>query len=75
LIPSLSLQLQSKRCFTPQWLRICPRLMTLIREWSEAMAEGDEYLVMIRGAGARRRRVLAILAAAKVSPWDDTCRP
>jgi integrase len=51
---------------------ICPRLMSLIRERFEAMAEGEAYLVTIKGAGGRRRRVLAILAAAKVSPWDDT---
>jgi integrase len=51
---------------------ICPRLMRLIRERYEAMEVGEERLVTIKGAGARRRKVVSILGQAKVDPWDDT---
>jgi len=51
---------------------ICPRLMELLQERFEAASEGEEQLVGIKGAGARRRKVVAILKRAGVNEWDAT---
>ena len=51
---------------------ISPRLMELLRERFEQMPDGEERLVTIRGAGARRRKMAAIMDRAGVERWADT---
>ena len=50
---------------------ICPRLMELLRERYEDMPEGAEKFITIRGGGAKRRAMVAIMDKAKVERWDD----
>jgi len=55
-----------------RWVPICPRLMELLQERFEAASEGDERLVTIKGAGARRRKIVAIVERAGVQMWEAT---
>ena len=51
---------------------IVPRLMELIEErYADRGEDDDAHLVTIRSAGGRRRKVVAIIEAAGVEPWDD----
>ena len=51
---------------------ICPRLMELLQDRFEVAEEGEEGLITIRGGGAIRRRILAIVERAGVEMWKDT---
>jgi hypothetical protein len=51
---------------------IVPRLMQLLHERFDDVPEREEHLVSIRGAGGRRRKMVAIMVSAGVSAWDDT---
>ncbi len=51
---------------------ICPRLMGLLRRRFEQMTDREERLVTIKGAGARRRKMTAIMDRASVERWADT---
>ena len=49
---------------------IVPRLMELLED---RRAEcDDDQLVTIRSAGGRRRKMVAMMEAAGVEPWDQT---
>jgi len=51
---------------------IVPRLMELIQQRRATCPEGERRLVTMRSAGGRRRKMVAIIEAAAVEPWDDT---
>jgi len=50
---------------------IVPRLMELLTERRAGCPRGEQRLVTIRSAGGRRRKLVAIIEAAGVEPWDD----
>jgi hypothetical protein len=45
--------------------------MELLEARRATRPEGEERLVTIKSAGGRRRKIVAIVAAAGVEPWDD----
>lgn len=51
---------------------IVPRLLELLQERFDAVPEGEEFLVKIKGAGGRRRKMVAIMESAGVEAWADT---
>ena len=51
---------------------IVPRLMELIRERRAECDDEDDQLVTIQSAGGRRRKMVAMIEAAGVEPWDQT---
>ncbi|MFG0242224.1 MAG: tyrosine-type recombinase/integrase [Phycisphaerales bacterium JB054] len=51
---------------------IVPRLMELLEERRAECDAGDDQLVTIQSAGGRRRKIVAMIEAAGVEPWDDT---
>jgi len=51
---------------------IVPRLMELLEERRAQCDAGDDQLVTIQSAGGRRRKMVAMIEAAGVEPWDDT---
>lgn len=51
---------------------IVPRLLELLHERFDAVPEGEEFLVKIKGAGGRRRKMVAIMEKAGVQAWADT---
>ncbi len=50
---------------------VVPRLMELLKERRAECPKGEPHLVTIRSAGGRRRKMVAIIEAAGVEPWDD----
>ena len=46
--------------------------MRLLQERFDEAPEGEERLLTIKGAGSRRRQVVAIIKRAGVEPWDLT---
>ncbi|MCW5776507.1 MAG: tyrosine-type recombinase/integrase [Phycisphaeraceae bacterium] len=51
---------------------IVPRLMELLERRRAECPKGEQRLVTIRSAGGRRRKMVAVMEAAGVEPWDDT---
>lgn len=51
---------------------IVPRLMELLEERRAECDAGDDHLVTIQSAGGRRRKMVAMIEAAGVEPWDQT---
>ncbi|MCC7389537.1 MAG: tyrosine-type recombinase/integrase [Phycisphaerales bacterium] len=52
---------------------IVPRLFEIMEERYEELGKDDDaHLVAIRSAGGRRRKMVALIEAAGVEPWDDT---
>ncbi len=51
---------------------IVARLLELLHERFDAVPEGEEFLVKIKGAGGRRRKMVAIMEKAGVEAWADT---
>lgn len=52
---------------------ITPRLYAILLErYEECERDDDALLVTILSAGGRRRKMVALMEAAGVEPWDDT---
>jgi hypothetical protein len=51
---------------------IVPRLIQLLKERLEEVGESTGQLVSVRGAGGRRRKMVAIMDLAGVERWDDS---
>ncbi len=50
---------------------VCARLLRLLQARFDAAEEGEEQLITIKGAGSRRRKMVAIIERAGVEPWRD----
>jgi site-specific recombinase XerD len=50
---------------------VCPRLMQLLQARYDELPDGQTHFVTIKGAGGRRRKMVAIMDKAGVRRWDD----